>query len=97
MPEIKGSLKSIVYRNEDNDYSIVKILTEDDTIETLTGYFQKLTEGVTYTFFGDYSTHPKYGRQFKVQSYQKHEIQQEDGLISYLSSHLFTGIRPKTS
>ncbi len=97
MPEIKGSLKSIVYRNDDNDYSIIKILTEDDTIETLTGYFQKLTEGVTYTFFGDYSTHPKYGRQFKVHSYQKHEIQHEDGLISYLSSHLFTGIGPKTA
>lgn len=97
MPEIKGTLKSIVYRNEDNDYSIVKILTEDDLVETITGYFQKLTEGVTYTFFGDYTTHQKYGKQFKVSSYQKHEIQHEDGVISYLSSHLFTGIGPKTA
>lgn len=97
MPEIKGTLKSIVYRNEDNDYSIVKILTEDDLIETITGYFQKLTEGVTYTFFGDFTTHQKYGKQFKVTSYQKHEIQHEDGVISYLSSHLFTGIGPKTA
>lgn len=97
MLEIKGTLKSIVYRNEDNDYSIVKILTDDDTIETITGYFQKLTEGVIYTFFGTYTTHQKYGKQFKVTSYQKQEIQHEDGVISYLSSHLFTGIGPKTA
>ena len=49
MPEIKGTLKSIVYRNEDNDYSIVKILTEDDLVETINGYLQKIKEGVKNT------------------------------------------------
>jgi len=97
MLEIKGTLKNIVYRNEENDYSIVKILTEEDTVETITGYFQKLTEGVSYSFYGTYTTHQKYGKQFKVTSYQKHEIQHEDGVIAYLSSHLFTGIGPKTA
>jgi len=97
MPELKGSLKNIVYRNDDNDYSIIKIVTEEDTIETITGYFQKLSEGVTYTFFGNYTTHQKFGKQFKAESYQKQEIQHEDGIISYLSSHLFTGIGPKTA
>ena len=97
MPELIGSLKSIVYHNKDNDFYIVKITTEEDTITTVTGYFPELNEGVTYQFEGDYSTHPKYGYQFKATHVIKRTETSKAGLVSYFSSPLFSGIGPKTA
>lgn len=97
MPDIKGTVKSVVYRNQDNDYHIIKIVTEDDKIETVTGYFPPLTEGVLYAFTGDYVTHQKYGLQFKAQTIKRMDYESEQGLVAYLSSHLFSGIGPKTA
>lgn len=97
MPDLKGTLKSVVYRNEDNDYQIIKIVTEDDKIETVTGYFPPLSDGVLYQFTGDYVTHQKFGLQFKAQTIQRLQYEDGSGLVAYLSSHLFSGIGPKTA
>ena len=97
MPELIGSLKSIVYHNKDNDFYIIKITTEDDTVTTVTGYFPELNEGVTYQFEGDFSTHPKYGYQFKATHVIKRNETSKAGLVSYFSSQLFSGIGPKTA
>lgn len=97
MPELIGSLKNIVYHNKDNDFYIVKITTEEDTVTTVTGYFPELNEGVTYQFEGDFSTHPKYGYQFKATHVIKRTETSKAGLVSYFSSPLFSGIGPKTA
>ena len=97
MPDLKGTMKSVVYRNEENDYHIIKIVTEDDKIETVTGYFPPLTDGVLYAFTGDYFTHQKYGLQFKAQTIKRLDYDSASGLVAYLSSHLFSGIGPKTA
>ncbi len=97
MLDLKGTLKSVVYRNEDNDYQIIKIVTEEDKIETVTGYFPPLSDGVLYQFSGDYVTHQKYGLQFKAETILRLDYEDGSGLVAYLSSHLFSGIGPKTA
>lgn len=97
MPDLKGTIKSVVFRNEDNDYHIIKIVTDDDKIETVTGYFPPLSDGVLYAFTGDYVTHQKYGLQFKAETIKRLDYDAGNGLVAYLSSHLFSGIGPKTA
>ena len=95
MPEIIGTLKSVLYHNKDNDYYIIKISDEDDKVTTVTGYFPELNEGVNYQFEGDFLTHPKFGLQFKATHITKLAYTSKTGLIHYFASPLFTGIGPK--
>jgi exodeoxyribonuclease V alpha subunit len=97
MSSLKGVIKHITYRNEDNDYHIIKIITEDEKIETVVGYFPPLSEGVLYEFEGDFISHPKFGLQFKATHIKRLSYEEKEGLITYLSSSLFSGIGPKTA
>jgi exodeoxyribonuclease V alpha subunit len=97
MEKVTGKIKNYVFHNEENSYSIARIITEDEHIITAVGYFPKISEDVIYDFEGDWVKHPSYGEQLKVQSFKKAEKQSISGLISYLSSTFFTGIGPKTA
>lgn len=97
METIKGKIKNYVFHNEENSYSIARIVTEDDVLVTVVGYFPLLSEDVDYEFIGTWVKHQNYGDQLKVESFHKCEVQNEQGLISYLSSSFFHGIGPKTA
>ena len=97
MSKVIGKIKNYVFHNEDNSYSIARLLTEDEDIVTIVGYFPKISEDVIYEFEGGWTKHPQYGEQLKVESFKKAEKQSKSGLISYLSSSFFTGIGPKTA
>ena len=97
MDKITGSIKNYVFHNEENSYSIARLITEDESLITIVGYFPKVSEDVVYEFVGDWVNHSTYGQQFKVQSFKKAEAQSISGLISYLSSPYFSGIGPKTA
>ncbi len=97
MEKVVGSIKNYVFHNEQNSYSIARLLTSEENQVTLVGYFPKVSEDVLYEFTGEWVTHATYGQQFKVQSFKKAEAQSISGLISYLSSSYFSGIGPKTA
>jgi len=97
MSKVIGKIKNYVFHNEDNSYSIARLLTEDEDVVTIVGYFPKISEDVIYEFEGGWTKHPQYGEQLKVESFKKAEKQSKSGLISYLSSSFFTGIGPKTA
>jgi len=94
---LKGKILNYVFRNEENSYTIARIMTEDEAKITIVGYFPRLSDDVVYEFFGEWVNHPSYGDQFKIEGFKKTEIQSKQGLIDYLSSPLFTGIGPKTA
>lgn len=97
MDKVTGSIKNYVYHNDENSYSIARLVTSDESIVTVVGYFPKMSEDVVYEFMGEWVNHQTYGQQFKVQSFKKAEAQSISGVISYLSSAYFTGIGPKTA
>ncbi|QWB95217.1 ATP-dependent RecD-like DNA helicase [Mycoplasmatota bacterium] len=97
MDIVIGSIKNYVFHNEQNSYSIARLITSDEKQITIVGYFPKMSEDVVYEFQGEWVNHSTYGQQFKVQSFKKAEAQSISGLISYLSSPYFTGIGPKTA
>lgn len=97
MEKIKGYVQSIKYKNDENGYTIAKLETPEKEIITILGFFPILNEEVLYEFQGSYVIHPTFGKQFKVETYERIEDITEPGLIRYLSSEQFTGIGPKTA
>ncbi|MFW6319804.1 MAG: ATP-dependent RecD-like DNA helicase [Bacillota bacterium] len=108
MKSVEGTIKHITFYNEDNAYAVLKVMvkenassqslfsTEDDVV-TVTGYLPKPIKGETYRFFGEYTTHDKYGEQFTAKSYEKVEPANIEGIKDYLASDLFKGIGDKTA
>jgi exodeoxyribonuclease V alpha subunit len=100
---IQGELLYTIFHNESEHFTIAKfkvIDTNEDFKEKEIvgkGYFTNLQEGTTYSFFGVFETHPKFGLQYNIQSYQTYIPDSRDGLIAYLSSDLFYGVGKKTA
>ena len=104
MKYIKGNVRKILYEN-DNGYRVglfkVKETNDEDMTEysnktiTFNGVFLPLSNDIIYTFYGKLVRHPRYGLQYQVENYEINEIDDNDGIIMYLSSGLFKGIGPK--
>jgi exodeoxyribonuclease V alpha subunit len=92
-----------IFHNESNMYSIVRIKIQETNIQTeekeiiVVGYLPALTDDLTYRFTGMTKSHPKYGMQFQVETFEKEVPATEQGIIHYLSSDLFNGIGRKTA
>ena len=67
---IKGRISSYIYKSEDSLYKIARIISNNEEV-IITGSFMDLEEGLEYEFVGEYVDHPKYGVQFKIESYTK--------------------------
>lgn len=94
---IEGSVDKIIYFNDANGYTVCELLTRDDDVVTLVGIMPFLAEGETIEAMGEYVTHPSFGRQFKVEYYEKQLPATESAILKYLSSGIIKGIGPATA
>lgn len=62
---------------------------------TFTGYFHELNEDDVYIFYGEETTHPRYGFQFNVSEYERVKPTDKEGIIEFLASDLFPGVGEK--
>ncbi len=109
MDYIQGKVKAIIYHNEDNAYTIIKVKITDSTENmglfvyddfdyiTVTGYFPQPMRGEEIKFFGEFKEHNRYGMQYVVKNFEKLTDTSIPGLIEYLSSDLFKGVGIKTA
>ncbi|MGN0399487.1 MAG: ATP-dependent RecD-like DNA helicase [Blautia sp.] len=88
---IEGYVDHIIFRNEDNGYTVMVVVAEEEEI-TCVGTFQYLNEGETIKAFGHYTEHPAYGRQFAVSSYETIIPQDSLAMERYLGSGAIKGI-----
>ena len=58
---IEGYVDHIIFRNEDNGYTVMVVIAEEEEL-TCVGSFQYLSEGETIKAYGHYTEHPSYGR-----------------------------------
>ncbi|MBE5826358.1 MAG: ATP-dependent RecD-like DNA helicase [Butyrivibrio sp.] len=92
MEKIKGYIKGFKYKNPDNGYGVMNLVTEDDEI-VCTGSFRDADIGDTVVLEGGYIEHPVYGPQFKA---DKCEVTVPDDAASmqrYLASGAIRGIK----
>ncbi|QQZ10767.1 ATP-dependent RecD-like DNA helicase [Heyndrickxia vini] len=100
---VKGRHLVTIFHNEQNLYSVIRIRIDETNLETeekeavITGHFPKIHEQETYIFYGDMQEHPKFGPQFQAKHFKKEIPQTKQGIITYLSSEMFSGIGKKTA
>ncbi len=91
MEKVTGYIDNFIYRNQDNGYCVLTLNTEDGGL-TCVGTLQGVVEGMNVEFTGSYTEHPSYGRQFRVESYEEKEPEDEFAIERYLGSGAVKGI-----
>ena len=91
MNSIKGYVEHIVYRNEENGYTVFNLNNEDGEV-TCIGSFHYIDEGELLKLTGEYTTHKLYGMQFKVESCEVCEPEDLISIEKYLGSGAIKGI-----
>ena len=94
--EIKGEVADIIYQNEINSYTISTFETEDELV-TIVGYLPFITSGDTLKLFGKFVEHKDYGRQFKVDTFEKIMPETLSELEKYLGNGNVKGIGEVTA
>jgi len=99
MEQVTGYVQSVVFFKETTKYTIarLKIDQKKDEKIVITGYFDPPGKQELCRFFGDYVDHPRYGRQFKVEYFEKILPTSKEAIIRFLSSSLFAGVGSKTA
>ena len=91
MEKLAGYVEHIVYRNEENGYTVMNIVADGEEI-TCVGSFQAVSEGEGIEMEGEYTVHPSYGPQLKVSSYQIKAPEDMVSMERYLGSGAIRGI-----
>lgn len=94
---IEGTIESIVYHNEDNDYTVLEIATEANELITAVGTVPLAAEGEHVVLEGVFTYHKEYGRQLNISSYEKSLPTDEESMLKYLSSRMIKGVGPVTA
>jgi exodeoxyribonuclease V alpha subunit len=90
---LEGELERITYFNDRNHYTIAKLKTsKTHSLVTIVGTMTAVKAGQFLKLEGTWETHPKYGQQFKIQSYKETLPATIDGIRKYLKSGIVKGI-----
>src|SRR5215470_7155733 len=101
MLRLEGSVESIIFRNEDNHYTVARFRPNDsgrlfrDDLTTIVGMLPGVHVGELLTIEGEWGHDPRYGRQLCVTSFIQRLPASTEGIMRYLSSGLIKGIGPK--
>ena len=91
--KITGYIDHVVFRNEENGYTVMVLKTSDSEEEvTCVGTFPDITQGVTIEAEGQFSQHHVYGRQFVIHSYAEKAPEDTQAMERYLGSGAIKGV-----
>lgn len=90
---LEGSVKNITFRNPQNGYSVLKVIVAGKkTPVTFTGITPDIAEGERVSVTGEWTEHPKYGKQFSMTSCEVLAPDTNEAMIRYLAGPQFPGI-----
>lgn len=90
---LEGTVESIVYRNEDNGYTVLDLESKDELI-TVVGELGRVDEGEVLLLKGSYINHPRFGMQFKAVYCEQRLPETAVSIERYLASGVIKGIGP---
>lgn len=94
--ELEGIVDEIIFRNDDNGYTVF-LFDCSDKGHVAVGSFLSINVGENLKLVGDFKHNGKYGMQFQVDSYESIAPKTRNGIIRYLSSGLIKGVGPATA
>ena len=94
---ITGCVSSVVYQNEDNGYTVLRLDTEERGEITVVGCMPSVAPGETLELQGTWGRHPTYGEQFKAEVVSRHMPVGVKAVFEFLSSGAVKGIGAATA
>ncbi|MGL6105555.1 SF1B family DNA helicase RecD2 [Romboutsia sp.] len=94
MERIEGMISDIVFKNEDNGYTIAHLVNSDNEV-VIVGCIPTLTVGESIEVEGKWVNHKTYGTQFEVNKFMPVTPSSLEGIYVYLSSGMIHGIGEK--
>lgn len=89
---VTGYIDHIIFRNEDNGYTVMVLKKAGEEELTCVGTFPAIVQGATIEAEGVYTNHPVYGRQFQIASYAEKMPEDSLAMERYLGSGAIKGI-----
>lgn len=93
---INGYIEDIVYRNAENGYSVFDVSSKGELI-TCVGTLSSASVGEEISMKGQWTTHPTFGKQFKVLEAERKMPKTAADMLRYLSAGTIKGIGPATA
>ncbi len=91
---LEGTVEHVIYYNEENAYGICEFAMAKE-MTTIVGTLPYVGEGEHLSVFGRWVHNPKYGRQFRVERFEKQLPADVDSILRYLASGAVKGIGVK--
>ena len=93
---LDGVLERYVYKDESSSFAVAKLTVEGQSMPaTIVGELVGVSEGLPLRLRGQWIEDKKFGRQFRVVTYQLNEPNTLVGIEKFLSSGLISGIGPE--
>ncbi|MBE6932984.1 MAG: ATP-dependent RecD-like DNA helicase [Ruminococcaceae bacterium] len=94
---LRGTVCAVVFQNEENGYTVLKLDSEGDGIITVVGTIPLVSVGERLMITGKWQAHAQYGRQFSAEFLERLMPETKQQILAYLSSRTIRGIGPKTA
>ncbi len=99
---LSGSVERITYFNDETNYCVLRLRPHQlplgrDQLITVVGNMPELQPGESVRLEGQWTNHPRHGRQFQAENVQQIRPANAEAIQRYLGSGLIKGIGPKTA
>ena len=95
--ELTGTIDSVIYKNEENGYTVLRLLDENGERVTVVGSFPYASPGESMIASGSWMNHSVHGRQFKAEFAQTLMPQSAHAIYEYLAGGAVKGVGPATA
>ena len=97
MPSFEGRVDEIVFRNEDNGWTVMSLKPDKGRAFTVVGILPFINAGERIFVEGEWTEHRDYGKQLKAEKYENVKPSTKSGIERFLASGVIRGIGPHTA
>lgn len=94
---IDGTIASVIYQNEENGYTVLRLVTTDGEAVTVVGAIPCAAPGEDLIVTGHWVSHPVHGDQVQASQVERRLPTSEDAVLRYLSSGVVKGVGAATA
>jgi exodeoxyribonuclease V alpha subunit len=95
--ELSGVIDAVIYASEENDYTVLRMETQDGDQVTVVGCLPFAAPGEALTVRGTWTRHQTHGAQFRAEWAQRTMPRSADAIYEYLAGRAVKGIGPATA
>ena len=94
---IDGTIQHVIFQNEENGYTVLRLVTGDGEAVTVVGTIPCAAPGENLIVTGQWVSHPVHGEQVQADQVERHMPTTENEILDYLSSGIIKGVGPATA